>query len=155
MSNLPQSCIMFLVPIGLERDLGSFQILTKSAQFIFYRKLSQMSIWLKLQNVKKKKLKKLQYFLQQIWKKKTVPSFSEIKIIQNCFFSFRRNLGQSFFSFFHDSIMKFKCDRTCAIVKNKPTRTHFARTISKGFRTPFAPKLPHAHVRSHFRTHAH
>ena len=49
----------------------------------------------------------------------------------------------------------FKCNCIAPAPCKYPTRTHFARTILGGLRTPFAPKLPHAHVRSHFRTHAH
>ena len=66
----------------------------------------------------------------------------------------KMNFLTVFFSWFFSKISSAIAH--VRLAKNTPTRTHFARTIPRGFtvHTPFAPEIPHARVRSHFRTHA-
>ena len=70
---------------------------------------------------------------------------------------FQRNLGYLLFSFNFCRIFLiiFKCDCIAPAPCKNPSRTHFRTHNSKRLRTSFAPNLPHTHVRSHLRTHAH
>ena len=106
-------------------------------------------------------------FLPQIWiffsqKKKQFWIFFNFRETWD-FFSEKKKKNQFWILFFRETWDSFpwlyyKNSSAIAHVRsvlNTPTRTHFRTHNSKRLRTSFAPNLPHTHVRSHLRTHAH
>ena len=93
-------------------------------------------------------------------KKRTINFGFFLLYIQMIFITLQLYIFWIFFRETWDSFPRLYYKNSSAIahvrsVLNTPTRTHFRTHNSKRLRTSFAPNLPHTHVRSHLRTHAH